>query len=243
MIVLIDEYSASAAEIVAGAVQDWDRALIVGRRSFGKGLVQRPVEFNDGSMIRLTIANYYTPSGRSIQKPYGKEIKYGLELNERLNNGELMSADSIHFPDSLKYTTLTLGRTVYGGGGIMPDYFVPLDTTRYTRFHRELSAKGAILQANLAYVDMNRKALQRKFKDFETFDREFYVDREFIDLLIKKAGDLDVKFNQEQYDSSLPMLKIQLKALVARDLWTLSDYYKIINRLDDSVETAVELLR
>lgn len=243
LIVLIDEYSASAAEIVAGAVQDWDRALIVGRRSFGKGLVQRPVEFNDGSMIRLTIANYYTPSGRSIQKPYGKEIKYGLELNERLNNGELMSADSIHFPDSLKYTTLTLGRTVYGGGGIMPDYFVPLDTTRYTRFHRELSAKGAILQANLAYVDMNRKALQRKFKDFETFDREFYVDREFIDLLIKKAGDLDVKFNQEQYDSSLPMLKIQLKALVARDLWTLSDYYKIINRLDDSVETAVELLR
>lgn len=242
LIVLIDEYSASAAEIVAGAVQDWDRAIIVGRRSFGKGLVQRPVEFNDGSMIRLTIANYYTPSGRSIQKPYNDGSQYGLELNERFNNGELMSADSVHFPDSLKYKTLTLDRTVYGGGGIMPDYFIPLDTMRYTKLHRELSAKGVILRANLAYVEKNRRALQVKYRDFEIFDKEFNVEQDFLNLLIQKAKELGVELDQNQYNSSLPMLSIQLKALVARDLWTLSDYFKIINRLDDSVEKAIELL-
>lgn len=133
LVVLIDEFSASASEIVTGAIQDWDRGLVVGRRSFGKGLVQRPIDLPDGSMIRLTIARYYTPAGRCIQKPYSSLENYNKDLINRYNRGEMMSADSIHFPDSLKYTTHKLKRTVYGGGGIMPDYFIPIDTTKYTK--------------------------------------------------------------------------------------------------------------
>ena len=151
--ILIDEFSASASEIVTGAIQDWDRGIIVGRRSFGKGLVQRPVDLPDGSMIRLTVARYYTPSGRCIQKPYTNIEKYNEDLIDRYNKGEMSNADSIHFPDSLQYTTKRLGRTVYGGGGIMPDYFVPIDTTRFTKYHRQLRDKGIILQANLKFIE------------------------------------------------------------------------------------------
>ena len=177
LIVLVDEYTASASEIVSGAVQDWDRGIIVGRRSFGKGLVQRPIDLPDGSMIRLTIARYYTPAGRCIQKPYDSSInekpgkgkssessieKYNQDLIDRYNHGEMVSADSIHFPDSLKCQTKKLGRTVYGGGGIMPDYFVPVDTTLYTDYHRNLVAKGVVIKTTMNFIEKNRKALLDK---------------------------------------------------------------------------------
>ena len=143
-------------------MQDWDRGIIVGRRSFGKGLVQRPIDLPDGSMIRLTIARYYTPAGRCIQKPYDSSTDYNKDLIDRFNHGELMNADSIHFPDSLKVQTKKLKRTVYGGGGIMPDYFVPVDTTLYTDYHRNLVAKGVVIKTTMNFIEKNRKALLDK---------------------------------------------------------------------------------
>lgn len=246
VMVLINEFSASAAEIVAGAIQDQDRGQVVGRRSFGKGLVQRPIEFNDGSMIRLTVAHYFTPSGRNIQKPYtkGDMESYAKELDDRVKHGELYSVDSIHFADSLRYQTLRRKRTVYGGGGIMPDFFVPLDTTQFTKFHRQLAVKSIIINNNLRYVDSNRKQLKKKYETFSDFLNHYEIPQSVIDQVMKDAEKEKIKpKDNAELQQTLPFLKLQLKALVARDLWDMSEYFQVMNERNHIVMKAVELIK
>lgn len=244
--VLVDEYTASAAEIVSGAIQDHDRGIIIGRRTFGKGLVQRPIDLPDGSMIRLTVSHYYTPSGRCIQKPYekGKKEDYDEDIMDRLKNGELMHLDSIHFADSLKCYTLKEKRVVYGGGGIMPDHFVPLDTTIITTYYRNLSRKNVILNAFLTYFDKNRKELTAKYTDFDYFKQNYEVPKELIDNIFAEGEKLNVKPNNStEKRKTIPRLKTQLKALVARDIWNMSEYFSIVNEENASILKAIELLK
>lgn len=245
LVILVDEYTASAAEIVSGAVQDNDCGLVVGRRTFGKGLVQRPIDLPDGSMIRLTVAHYYTPAGRCIQKPYTKGDKksYDKDMLDRLNKGELMSADSIHFADSLKRKTLRLGRTVYGGGGIMPDVFVPLDTMQYTKLHREMSAKSCIINTALRYVDDNRKKLKKAYKNFEAFETGFEVDSKVESALLAEVKKAKIEYNDSTWAEAIPMVKIQLKALIARDLWDMNEYFKVFNPTRDIYKKGLEIIR
>lgn len=245
VVVLVDSYTASAAEIVTGAIQDQDRGIVVGRRTFGKGLVQRPLDMPDGSMIRLTIAHYYTPSGRCIQKPYkkGENRDYAMDVINRLKSGELTNPDSIHFADSLKYETLRQHRTVYGGGGIMPDEYIPLDTTLYTNYHRELSAKSIVLQQNLRYVDSHRKKLKKEWTSFADFKQRYEVPQTLIDAIFKEGEKQKIKPKDDaELKKTIPYLRLQLKALIARDIWDMSEYFSIYNEENEMVKRALKVI-
>ena len=244
IVILVDDYSASASEIVSGAIQDWDRGVIVGRRTFGKGLVQRPVELSDGSMIRLTVARYYTPSGRNIQKPYeaGNKEAYNHDLIDRYNKGELMNADSIHFPDSLKYNTLISNRTVYGGGGIMPDVFIPYDSTRHTDYHSKLSRMRLIDRTAMNYVDNNRTELSKNYSNFKKYKANFKVTENILNELIALAEEDKIEFNEEQFNKSKNFISLQLKAYIAQNLFDTSEYFEIINDISDSYLKALQII-
>ena len=244
VVVMVNQFSASASEITSGAVQDWDRGVIVGRRTFGKGLVQRPFPFPDGSMMRLTIAHYYTPTGRDIQKPYknGEGKEYRLDLLERFNNGELMHADSIKYIDSLKVKTLKLGRNIYGGGGISPDKFVPLDTTEFTKYYRDVVAKGAMNQFVIKYVDENRKNIKKMYKTDTDFVKNFQVTPDMLAELYEIARKEGVELNEEQAKTSAPLFEMNLKGLIGRDIYDPSTYYKVYNLHDPIFKEALRII-
>lgn len=243
LIILVDEFSASASEIVAGAVQDWDRGIIIGRRTFGKGLVQSQIPLNDGSMLRLTVSRYHTPTGRSIQKPYKNGVEeYHRELAERFRHGQMQYLDSTHFPDSLKFKTLRLGRTVYGGGGIMPDIFIPIDTTRFTNLHRKLVAQGIVNKTIVQFNELNRETLKRKYPEFSKFYSDFNIDEHTLNKLIELAKKENIEVDMAQFERSKPLISMQLKALIARDLWSMNEYYRIIDEDNESLTRAIQIL-
>jgi carboxyl-terminal processing protease len=232
LVVLINEGSASASEILSGALQDNDRGLIVGRRSFGKGLVQMPVNLNDGSELRITISRYYTPSGRSIQKPYDKEdaAAYDSDLLSRYQHGEFFHADSIHFNDSLKYKTLK-GRTVYGGGGIMPDVFVGRDTSEYTKYLMGLFNENVVREYTLNYYQENKSTLTKM--GYETFLKTFVVSEAMLKDVIALATKNGVKYNDVQYKRSKSFIQNNIKAYIARSAWGNKSFYQIYNQKDE----------
>ena len=243
---MTNEFTASAAEIVSGAIQDNDRGCIIGRRTFGKGLVQRPLELPDGSMIRLTIAHYFSPSGRCIQKPYtkGDRKEYDNDFDNRLKHGELTNRDSIHFADSLKFYTLKEHRPVYGGGGIMPDIFVPLDTLRYTKSYRQILAKGLLINNCIKYSDNNRKRLNHEYPSYEIFDISFKAPQKLIDTILKEAEEQKIEpKDEEERIKTLALLNLQIKALIARDLFDINEYFRIINENSDIVKAALQQLQ
>ena len=245
MVVIVDQLSASASEIFAGAMQDWDRAVVVGRRSYGKGLVQSPFKFDDGSMMRLTVARYYTPSGRCIQKPYtmGDKKHYEEDLLDRSKEGEYYHLDSIQFNDSLSYKTLKNGRTIYGGGGIMPDVFVPLDTTENSKYYRDMLAKGIINQFAVDYVDKHRAGIKSSYKDVHDFDKRFSLTDADLKAFIAMGEKDSVKYNEKDYKTSERLFKTVLKGLIARDVFADPGAYTIIiNHRNTDVQEALRVI-
>jgi carboxyl-terminal processing protease len=245
LVVLIDEGSASASEIVSGAIQDWDRGLIVGRRSFGKGLVQKPYPLSDGSAVRLTTARYYTPSGRCIQKPYDEGAdEYQKEINERFKNGEIVDPSKIKLHDSLKYYTSTK-RIVYGAGGIMPDIYTAFDTTISTKYFQRIARKGIIGDFTLNYLDQHRNELLLKYPNFEIFNKTFNTEEEIYNDLINTAEKADL--NRDEIDTEKEksdfILKLNLKASFARHLFDVSAYYQVINEVNEAYKKAVEVIQ
>lgn len=244
LVILTDEGSASASEILSGAVQDWDRGLIVGRRTFGKGLVQHPIELTDGSQIRLTTARYYTPSGRFIQKSYEDKEAYKHDLLNRYENGEMVSQDSISFPDSLKFETRLSKRTVYGGGGIMPDYFVPLDTTENSDLLSDIVRGGYVNTFCLNYVNDNRDELHETYLTFDDFYKSFQITDEMVTDLIEfsKEEDSELELDLEDLKVSDDLLKTRMKASIANDMWGTEAFYQIINTKNEILQAAVEII-
>ncbi|MBQ1978957.1 MAG: S41 family peptidase, partial [Alistipes sp.] len=244
VVVLIDEYSASSSEILAGALQDNDRATIVGRRSFGKGLVQKQIPFRDGSAIRLTIARYYTPTGRSIQKPYtiGDQESYDADLWNRYQNNEFFSADSIHFADSLKRVTAG-GKVVYGGGGIMPDLFIPADTTGMTPYFIEVSGRNILYRYTIEYADRHREALN-KVQTIDELQALLDSDKRLVEDFVAYAARQGVKPSYRDLAISRPIIEAQLRAYIGRNTVLEDDgFYKNIYPIDNVILSAIETLR
>ena len=242
LVVLIDEASASASEIVSGAIQDWDRGVLLGRRSFGKGLVQRPFMLPDSSMIRLTTARYYTPSGRCIQKSYEDGAdKYYSEVLTRYKHGEMIHADSIKMPDSLRYFTHNK-RLVYGGGGIMPDVFIPLDTTFASKYYTEIFRKGLLNDFVLQYLETSRKSLLTLYPDTKSFIAGFKDDSKLLDEFVEYAAAKQVPRDDKGLEASGAQIKVVLKGLMARNLYNVSAYFEVISSNDDDIRRAVEVI-